>query len=182
MTYYRNIEQQGKQMTKLTFGKHKNEDIANVPTAYLEWGASKLDSPRWREAFLLELKKRKQEKDKKAAYIQANINTQEVLDLLYKEAEKELFLDDEDMRISKKDVQRLFDEKVNRVKAEIELEKLDAEFCSKWGITEKQLSLIHDLSFHDELTPKKFSTTEKYKAACEYLQAREDLLGIMWNL
>jgi hypothetical protein len=172
-------------MTKLTFGKHKNEDIANVPTEYLEWGASKLDSPKWKTAFALELKKRQQEKDKKAAYIKDNIDTQEVLDLLYEEAEKELFLgDDEDevMRITSKDVQRLFTEKVNRVKAEIELEKLDAQFCSKWGITEKQLNLIHDLSFSDELTPKRFSTIEKYESACEYLQAREDLLGIMWSL
>jgi hypothetical protein len=62
------------------------------------------------------------------------------------------------------------------------LEKLDAEFCSKWGITGKQLGLIHDLSFSDELTPKRFSTIEKYESACEYLKAREDLLGIMWNL
>ena len=172
-------------MTKLTFGKHKGTDIASVPTEYLEWGESKLDSPKWREAFSLELKKRKQEKDKKAAYIKDNIDTQEVLNLLYEEAEKELFLgDDEDevMRTSKKDVQRLFTEKVNRVKAEIELEKLDAEFCSKWGITEKQLNLIHDLSFSDELTAKRFSTIEKYESACEYLQAREDLLGIMWSL
>ena len=171
-------------MTKLTFGKHKGTDIASVPTEYLEWGASKLDSPKWREAFALELKKRKQEKDKKAAYIKANIDTQEVLDLLYKEAEKELFIakEEEVMRITSKDVQRLFEEKLARVKAEIELEKLDAGFCSKWGITEKQLSLIHDLSFHDELTPKRFSTIEKYESACEYLKAREDLLGIMWNL
>jgi len=172
-------------MTKLTFGKHKGTDIASVPTEYLEWGESKLDSPKWREAFASEIKRRRDEEKEKKAYIKNNIHTQEVLDLLYEEAEKELFLgDDEDevMKVTSKDVQRLFTEKVNRVKAEIELEKLDAQFCSKWGITEKQLNLIHDLSFSDELTPKRFSTIEKYESACEYLQAREDLLGIMWSL
>jgi hypothetical protein len=169
-------------MTKLTFGKHKGTDIASVPTEYLEWGASKLDSPRWREAFTLELKKRKQEKDKKAAYIKANIGEQEVLDLLFAEAEKELFLsDDEDevMRITSKDVQQRFEEKLNRVKAEIELEKLNAQFCSEWGITEEQLNLIHNLSFHDEIKPDKFSTRERYKSACEYLQVWEDLMWIL---
>ncbi|MCE2721521.1 MAG: hypothetical protein LW708_22390 [Anabaena sp. 49628_E55] len=171
-------------MTKLTFGKHKGTDIHSVPTEYLEWGALKLDSPKWREAFASEIKRRRDEEKEKKAYIKANIDTQEVLSLLYEEAEKELFLGDEDevMRITSKDVQQRFEEKLARVKAEIELEKLNAEFCSKWGITEKQLGLIHDLSFHDELTPNRFSTTEKYESACEYLQAREDLLGIMWNL
>jgi hypothetical protein len=169
-------------MTKLTFGKHKNEDIANVPTEYLEWGELKLDSPKWREAFASEIKRRRDEEKEKKAYIKANINTQEVLNLLYEEAEKELFLgDDEDevMRITSKDVQRLFEEKVSRVKAEIKLQKLNAEFCSKWGITEEQLNLIHNLSFHDEIKPDKFSTGERYKAACEYLQVWEDLMWIL---
>jgi hypothetical protein len=168
-------------MTKLTFGKHKNEDIANIPAEYLEWGALKLDSPKWREAFASEIKRRRDEEKEKKAYIKANIDTQEVLNLLYEEAEKELFLGDEDevMRTSKKDVQRLFEEKLARAKAEIELEKLEAEFCSKWGITSHQLNLIHNLSFSDELTPDKFSTIEKYESACKYLQAREDLMWIL---
>lgn len=167
---------------KLTFGKHKNEDISDIPTEYLEWGALKLDSPKWREAFASEIKRRRNDALEKKAYIKANIDTQEILDLLYEEAEKELFLgDDEDdvMRITSKDVQRLFEEKLARVKAEIELEKLEAAFCSKWGITEKQLNLINNLSFSDELTPDKFSTTEKYESACRYLQAREDLMWIL---
>jgi hypothetical protein len=49
---------------RLTFGKYKNKDLADVPDSYLKWGARNLSSRKWQEIFNQEITRRQQQSQK----------------------------------------------------------------------------------------------------------------------
>ena len=174
-------------MAVLTFGKHKGSDISSVPSEYLEWGASKLDSPSWRNQFEIELKRRNQEQIEKDAFIKANIDSQEVWDLLVKEAEKELY-EEEDFSlendcqydgrvITQKEIDGLAKEKLSKYKAEKELAHIETEILKKLGCDKNMLSRIESAYWNDELSQKNFAKKEKFDAATKYCERKADLLS-----
>lgn len=170
---------------QLTFGKYKGSELAQVPTDYLEWGANKLDSPKWRKEFESELSRRNKEQKEKDIYIKANIDSQEVWEMLVKEAEKELY-EEEDFSlendcqydgrvITQKEIDDLAKEKLAAYKAEIELEKIDAEFMKKWKVTQSQINEIQEAYWNDELE-RLCSNSDRYQAANELATKRSDLI------
>ena len=89
---YKNIYGSGdKAMNTLTFGKHKGQDIKDVPLKYLEWGSNKLQSIKWKKQFNTDIQRRQAEDDAKEAFILENIDSQEVWDLLVMESASELY-------------------------------------------------------------------------------------------
>jgi ABC-type oligopeptide transport system substrate-binding subunit len=172
-------------MTTLTFGKHKGTDIKNIPTEYLEWGSSKLDSPKWKKEFQTELDRRNSEEKQKETFIKANINSPEIREMLIKEAEQEL-IDEENYSlendcqydgriITQAEIEKLADEKLSKYQTEVQLEKLDTEFIQKWGVNQSQINKLQDAFWNDELV-RNCSTPERLKAAKELCVRRDALL------
>jgi hypothetical protein len=178
-------------MTTLTFGKHKGADIQNVPIDYLEWGSSKLDSPKWRNAFQTELDRRNSEEKQKEAFMKSNIDSNEVWQTLVSDAAKELHDEENhylntdcqyDGRIiSQKEVEELANEKLAEYKAEIELDKLDDDFIEKWGVTKTQINKLQDAFWNNELE-RNCSTPERLEAAKELCVRRDALFGKIYNI
>ncbi|MFM6725697.1 MAG: hypothetical protein ACKPJF_14830 [Dolichospermum sp.] len=172
-------------MSVLTFGKHKGSDLKDIPSEYLEWGAGKLDSPKWRKEFEQELSRRRSEKRRNYEWIKQNINSPDVWVLLLKEAEKELNDEEEyaleidcqyDGRIiSQKEVEELAKEKLAKYQAEIDLEVLEKSFLDKWGLSKKDIAAIQDAWFCDSLQ-QVCSSDEKFVAANEFATKRNDLI------
>lgn len=167
-------------MTTVTFGKYKNWDIKEVPSSYLDWGSTKLDSPHWRDLFNKEIDRRNKEQKKKEDFIKANIDSQEVWDLLLKEADDELIKEErlaeqENVQynsriITKKEIEELAKEKLADYKKEIAVENLKKEFDGKDGLTIKLLSKIEDIYYNIGLERSQFSSDSKYQLACEYME------------
>jgi hypothetical protein len=165
-------------MTTLTFGKHKGTEIKNVPADYLEWGSSKLDSPKWRNAFQSELDRRNSEEKQKEVFIKANIDSPEIREMLIKEAEQELAEEENfslkndcqyDGRIiTQAEIEKLADEKLESYSVQAQMERLAQEYVAKMSVTDKQLKLMESLWQSDQLSKKNFQTTEKYNLAMEY--------------
>lgn len=170
-------------MVTLTFGKYKGTDIENIPDDYLEWGIERLDSPKWRKEFELELKRRKNETQKRDTFIKQNINTNEAWQMLVKEAESELSDDEDDYRIVRQsDIDALAKEKLQKYQAEIELEQLDTEFMNQWGVTKTQVNKIQNEYWNGGLEQRMFTNQAKYKAACELAEKRNDLIGKIYQI
>lgn len=174
-------------MSVLTFGKHKGSDISSVPSEYLEWGANKLESPKWRKEFEAELIRRNKEQKEKELYIKANIDSQEVWDLLVKEAEKELY-EEEDFSlendcqydgrlITQKEIDDLAKEKLAKYKAEEELSRIEVEILKVLGCDKNMLSRIESAYWNDELSQKNFAQKEKFEAAVAYCEKKSNLLS-----
>ncbi|PHJ64956.1 hypothetical protein VF04_03995 [Nostoc linckia z7] len=174
-------------MTTITFGKHKGSDISKIPTEYLEWGADKLDSPKWRQAFESELERRNSEKNKRDSYIKANIDSPEVWELLVKEAEQELeteenFAIENDVQydgrvISQSEIEKLAKEKLAEYQKQVAVENLQKEFEGREGLTPLLLKKIEDIHYEWGLERSQFSTDAKYEVACEYMRKLEEIRG-----
>jgi hypothetical protein len=170
-------------MTTLTFGKHKGTDIKNVPLEYLEWGSSKLESPKLKKQFKEEIKRRQDENTTKERFILENIDSPEVWEMLISEVEAELWQQEinsnavncqyDGRTITQKEVNNLANEKLAKYKKKIQLSQLDADFKVKWNLSDKQMNTL--LSAF-EINQKMFSTEEKYLSAVEYIEARNELL------
>lgn len=170
---------------KITFGKYKGTDISAIPTDYLEWGVDKLESPKWRQEFETELKRRNDEIKKQEDFIKQNIGSDKAWQILIKEAEAELAPSDDenDYRIIRQsDIEALAKEKLQKYQAEVELEKLDSDFMKKWGVNKSQIDKIQDEFWSDGLKPSMFSSQEKYEAACELATKRDNLIGKIYSL
>jgi hypothetical protein len=159
----------------LTFGKYKGADIKTLPIEYLEWGAKRLEAPKWQKAFEGEIERRRDESKRKDQEIMKNIDSPETWELLIKEAEDELWdpFDPDGCYITQKDVEDLARKKITRYRKKIELEKLDKEFLKKWNLSQVQLDKIQA---EIELNQRMFSTDEKYLAAVRYIEQRNDLI------
>ena len=178
-------------MPTLTFGKHKGTEIKNVPTDYLEWGSSKLDSPKWRNVFQTELDRRNSEEKQKETFIKTNISSPEIREMLIKEAEQELaeeenFSLDNDVQydgriITQAEIEELADAKLAKYQAKVQLEKLDTEFIQKWGVSQSQINKLQDAFWNDELE-RNCSTPERLKVARELCVSRDVLLGKIYNV
>ena len=178
-------------MTVITFGKHKGSDISSVPSEYLEWGGSKLDSPFWKNQFEAELKRRNKQEKEKDLYIKANIDSQEVWDLLVKEAEKELYEEEDfdlendcqyDGRvITQKEIDDLAKEKLAKYKAEEELTHIETEILKTLGCDKNMLSRIESAYWNDELSQKNFAQKEKFEAATKYCERKASLLEQIYS-
>ncbi|MBD2364500.1 DUF3820 family protein [Anabaena minutissima FACHB-250] len=179
-------------MTKITFGKHKGTEVSDLPTDYLEWGSEKLDSPKWRKEFEAELKRRNDESKKRKSFIKQNVDSEEVWQMLVKEAEKELWDEEEDALendvqydgrvITQSEIETLAKEKLQKYQAEVELEKLDTEFMEKWGVNKSHIDKIQNIFWSDELRPSMFSSHALYEASCELVKKRDELIGKMYSL
>lgn len=174
-------------MTVLTFGKHKGTDIFSVPSEYLEWGASKLEHPKWRQEFESELKRRNQQKKEKESFVKANIDSQEVWDLLLLQAEKELY-EEEDFSIendcqydgriiTQKEIEKLAKEKLAEYKSEVAIENLKREYEGREGLNFALLNKIEDVHYSHGLERSQFSSSERYQVACEYIRKLTELRG-----
>lgn len=158
----------------LNFGKFKGSDIKDVSLEYLEWGAAKLEAPKWKKEFNSEIQRRRAESKLKDQETINNIDSPETWELMIKEAENELWDPfDPDGYITHKEVEELANQKLTRYRKKIELNNLDNEFVQKWNLTQKQLGLIHQ---EIELNPRMFSTEEKYLSAVEYIEKRNNLI------
>lgn len=179
-------------MKEITFGKYKGSKINDLPTDYLEWGVKRLDSDNWRYEFSLELKRRKNENKKRESWIKANVNSPEVWQTLIKDAENELQQEESilietdcqyDGRIvTQTEIEQLAKKKLQKYQAEIQLEKLDAEFIKQWQVTQTQINKIQDEFWTYGLQQHMFSSKEKYDTACKLAQQRDDLIKQMYSL
>jgi hypothetical protein len=79
---------------QVTFGKHKGQEVSSLPDSYLEWGASNLDSPKWRKAFKDELSSRRSIEKTMRDRLKADFGDEGALkwfsDRLWDEAETEI--------------------------------------------------------------------------------------------
>ena len=176
-------------MSVLTFGKHKGNDIEDVPTDYLQWGASKLDSPKWKKEFSDELARRKKQEKDRELKILANPDSEEILNKLIKEAEIEI-----EREISASGCGHEYDRfnisqeaedrakaKISSIKAKKELKIAEEEILKLLGCDKKILDRIEYAWSMDELSQKNFAKEEKYLAAIEYCKKKSDLLEIVYG-
>jgi hypothetical protein len=159
----------------LNFGKYKGSEIKHLPIEYLEWGAKRLEVPKWQKAFECEIERRRDESKRKDQEIMKNIDSQETWELLIKEAENELWdpFDPDGCYLTQKDVDTLATKKLTRYRKKIELDNLDNVFLKKWNLSQVQLDKIQS---EIELSRRMFSTEEKYLAAVRYIEKRNDLI------
>jgi hypothetical protein len=159
----------------LTFGKYKGTDIKNLPIEYLEWGAKRLEIPKWQKAFEGEIERRRDESKRRDQEIMKNIDSPETWDLLIKESENELWdpFDPDGCYITQKDVDALANKKLTRYKKKIELNNLDNEFTEKWNLSQVQLGKIQS---EIELNRRMFLSEEKYLDSVAYIEKRNDLI------
>ncbi len=170
---------------EITFGKHKGTDIINVPTQYLEWGAEKLESLRWREVFDTELKRRHEADKKQLAHLKANINDPSTLDYLVQQKIKEV-----ESEISNSGCAWEYDnfnvheeaesrakEKLEELQIEVAIENLKKEFEGREGLTVELLKKIESVHTDYGLERSQFSSEVKYKLACEYVKKLEAIRG-----
>ena len=164
----------------ISFGKYKGFHIKDIPTEYLEWGANKLEGPK-KKQFQNELQRRRDEAKIKEQKIIDNIDSPETWDLIVKEVESELwgFDPENGYDLTHDQIIKLARERLIRYKKKIELNNLDNEFVQKWNLSQKQLDLIHS---EFQLNRKNFSTEEKYLAAVEYMEKRNDLIWVLSGL
>lgn len=168
-------------MTTLTFGKHKGSDITTVPADYLEWGSSKLDSPKWRNVFQTELDRRKQETESLL-----DSNPDELLKKL--EAEE---LRDIQREIAESGCEHEYDhfdeygEAENRAKTKLSalqadkaMKDLKIEYAGLLGVDLKMMDKMENAYLNDQLTRKNFEFERKYNLAMEYFKKKDALLEI----
>lgn len=168
-------------MAILTFGKYKGSEIKDIPADYLEWGSSKLDSPKLKKEFQAELDRRKQE-------------TKTLLDSNSAELLKKL--EDEELRNIRHEIANSgceyeydsFDEhgeaesraktKLSAMQAEKAMEDLKIEYASLLSIDLKKMDLIENAYNCECLNRKNFATVEKYDLAMEYFKKKDALLDV----
>jgi hypothetical protein len=179
----------GNYIMQLTFGKYKGDDIKDVPTEYLQWGSSKLDSPKWKKEFSDELNRRKNEEKAQELKILADPDSEEIFNKLVSEAEIEI-----EREISASGCEHEYDrfnisqEAENRAKAKIaaikakkELENKELEILKFLGCDKKMLDRIEYAWSMDELNKGNFAKEEKYNAAIEYCKKKSDLLEVIYE-
>lgn len=159
----------------LNFGKYKGSDIKDVPIEYLEWGAARLEAPKWKKEFNSEIQRRRAEAKVREQEIINNIDSPQVWELMIKEAENELWdpFDPDGYYITHKEVEDLANQKLTRYRKKNELNNLDNEFVQKWNLTQNQLDKIHS---EIELNQGMFSSEDKYLSAVEYIEKRNNLI------
>lgn len=168
-------------MIILTFGKHKGSDITTVPADYLKWGSSKLDSPRWRNAFQTELNRRDAE-------TQALLNTNP--DELLKKLEAEE-LSNIRREIAESGCEHEYDrfdeygEAENRAKQKLEamqaenaMQALKIEYAGLLGVDLKMMDRMENAYLRDQLSRKNFEFERKYNLAMEYFKKKDALLNV----
>ena len=168
-------------MTTVTFGKHKGTEIINVPTDYLVWGSSKLDSPKWRNVFQTELDRRKQETKSLL-----DSNPDELLKKLEAEA-----LRDIQAEIANSGAEHEYDrfdeygEAENRAKTKLSamqadkaMKDLKIEYAGLLGVDLKMMSRLENAYFNDELSRSNFGSVEKYNLAMDYFKKKDALLDV----
>lgn len=168
-------------MCKLTFGKHKGTEIKDIPADYLEWGVSKLDSPKWREEFKAELDRRKKE-----TQTLLNSNPDELLKKLEEEAVRDI-----DAEISASGCEHeytswdIYSEaesraktKVSALQADKAIKELKIEYAGLLGVDSKMIDKLENAYFNDELSRSNFATETKYNLAMEYFKKKDALLDV----
>jgi len=174
---------------QLTFGKHKGNELSQVPTDYLEWGANKLESLKWKKEFSNELARRKSEEKKLELKILTNPDSEEIFNKLVQEAEIEI-----EREISNSGCEHEYDRfnisqeaenraksKIATIKAKKELKIAEEEILKTLGCDKKMLDRIEYAWSMDELSQKNFAKEEKYLAAVEYCKKKSDLLEIIYG-
>lgn len=166
-------------MIILTFGKHKGSDITSVPADYLKWGVSKLDSPRWRNAFQTELNRRDAE-------TQALLNTNPD-ELLKKLEAEELSNIRREIAECEHEYDRFdeYGEAENRAKRKLEamqaenaMQALKIEYAGLLGVDLKMMDRMENAYLCDQLSRKNFESERKYNLAMEYFKKKDALLNV----
>lgn len=170
-------------MTVLTFGKHKGSDLSEVPKDYLEWGVSKLDSPKWRKEFQNELDRRKNE----TKYL-LDTDPDRLLKKLEKEAlrgisqEMEGYEHEYDRVDIYSEAENRANSKLKALQADKALEQLKIEYAGLLGIDLKRMDKMEQTYLCDQLSRKNFQTENKYKLAMEYFKKKDALLEVAMSL
>lgn len=166
---------------ELTFGKHKGEDIENIPESYLEWGVEKLESPKWRSLFQDELNRRGKIEAEFRQQIANDPENPKLIKQLknrfWKEYEEEVANSGEyDYCNPTPEIEEKIKGYILVATTEKQIEELKAEYASLVGgikIVEKILSSWINDDF--ELNPERFSTPEKFKIAQEFIEKYDQL-------
>ena len=170
-------------MTVLTFGKHKGSDLSEVPTNYLEWGVSKLDSPKWRKEFQNELDRRKNETQHLL-----NTDPDKLLEKLEKEALRGI---NQEMEGNEHEYDRvdIYTEAENRANSKLKalqadkaLKELKIEYADLLGLDLKMMDKMEQTYHCDQLSRSNFQTESKYKLAMEYFKKKDALLEVAMSL
>ena len=170
-------------MTVLTFGKHKGSDLSEVPKDYLEWGVSKLDSPKWRKEFQNELDRRKNETQHLL-----NTNPDRLLEKLEKEALRGI---NQEMEGHEHEYDRvdIYTEAENRANSKLKalqadkaLKELKIEYAGLLGIDLKMMDKMEQTYLCDQLSRSNFQTESKYNLAMEYFKKKDALLEVAMSL
>lgn len=170
----------------ITFGKYKGNDVSDLPTDYLEWGATKLDSPKWRKAFEDELSRRNNLEQEKKEKLKLNIDSSETLEELMKSAFQEIQAEISSSGCEweynnfdfQGEAERRASEALKELKAEIAIENLKKEIKEKdKSLTEEVLQKIEDAHYNHGLERSQFSSDLRYQLAVEYMQNLESIRG-----
>jgi hypothetical protein len=170
-------------MTVLTFGKYKGSDLSEVPTNYLEWGVSKLDSPKWRKEFQNELNRRKNETQHLL-----KTDPDRLLGKLEREAlrgirqEMEGYEHEYDRVDIYTEAENRANSKLKALQADKALKELKIQYAGLLGIDLKMMDKMEQTYHCEQLGRSNFQTESKYKLAMEYFKKKDALLEVALTL